>query len=161
MRKVIIILLLLISGKLFSQIDSAVANRFEKLKYSPEYSILNYDSIYLSEDTIEIVIKYNRNKIVTETLFKINQRKLSVNYYFVQDSLFFITTSENCPTKPELTCYSRYFIDGNKIAQQDQSSSKAISLGIVWTPKDLQEGLFCPDRFNNAFLVKYIWILLL
>lgn len=160
MRNVIFILLFLISGKLFSQIDSTVVNRFEKLQYSTEYLNLNYDSIYLSEDSTHITFKYNRKLITTETYFKINEKKLTVNYYFIRDSLFFITTSEICPTKPELTLDSRYFIYENKIAQQDHSSRRPVSLGIVRSLKDLKEEHFCPDSFSYDFLEKYIWILL-
>ena len=128
-------------------------------RYSPDYLHLKYDFIYINEDTVHITIKYNRNLTTAETYFTQSQRKLTVNFYFLKDSLFFITTSEICLTKPKLTCDSRYFISENKVTQQDHSSSKAISLGIIRSLKDLQEEHLCPDRFNYDFLEKYIWIL--
>lgn len=160
MRNPILIFALLLSGKLFSQIDSTIEKKFEQLRYSQEYLHLDYDFFYIKEDTIHITVKHNRKLTTTETYFKLSQRMLTVDFYYLKDSLFFITTSETCPTKPKLTCDSRYFIKENKIAQQDHSSSKAISLGVLRSLKEIQEEHFCPDRFDYDFLEKYIWRLL-
>lgn len=158
MHNPIFLLLLLLPCKIFSQIDSTVVNKFEKLRYSHDYLNPDYDFTYLNDDSANITIKYNKNLTVTETYFKLKERKLIVNFYFEKDSLFFITTSEICPTKAELTCDSRYFIVANKVVQQDHSSIKAISLGIPTSIKELQEAHTCPERFSYAFLEKYIWI---
>ena len=159
MVKILFILFLLISNSSYGQIDTAIINNFEWLNYSPDYLNLKYDSLDTKIDSAEVKIKHNPNVTIADNYFIQSKRLLIIKFYFKEGSLFFITTSETCPSKPNLTCETRYYIVANKIIQQDHLSSKVISLGIPLSLKEIQEQHYCPDRFDYDFLENYVWIL--
>lgn len=159
MVKFSFILLLLLSNSSYGQIDSAIVNNFEKLNYSPDYLNIKYDSLNTKIDSVEVKIRHNPNLVIADNYFIQSKRSLIIKFYFKESSLFFITTSETCPSKQNLTCESRYYIVANKIIQQDHFSTKVISLGIPLSLKEIQEEHYCPNRFEYDFLEKYIWIL--
>lgn len=159
MIRLLFIFLLFHSIRSSGQIDSALQEKFRLLPYSSEYSNLTYDSFTLSIDSIQVTVKYNSQKIITENIFTKSRRTLTITYYFKNDSLFYVETSEICPLKAELECNSNYFIANDTISQQGHSSKRQISHG-AYSLEEIAKAHFCPSRLDYVFLEKYIWILL-
>jgi hypothetical protein len=160
MTKFFSFLSLLLATNSNAQIDSAIINDFERLSRSPGYQNLNYEYFETKIDSVKVSINYNPNLASVQNYFMQSGRSLSINFYFKKGSLFFITTSQECPAKPDLLYVSRYYIVENKISQEEHSSSRPIALGIPLSKKDLQERHYCPNIFHYDFLEKYILILL-
>lgn len=155
MAKFFSILFTLLTGSAYTQIDSSIVNSFERLSYSLSTQNLEYNVIYTGIDSIQIEIKRNPDVIITNSYFFQSKRSIVINYYFKNCDLYFITTSEVCPSKPGLTCKSRYYIVANAIDQQDHSSSK-----LYEGPRTFEEMAkehYCPERFDYDFLEKYVW----
>lgn len=160
MRNFRLVLLLLIANSSYGQINSDIRKIIDGLNYSPSYINLKFDPYKISVDTIRVEVKYNPSLIISESYFIESKRSVLIKYFFEDEQLRFITTSEVCPTKPKLTCFSNYYITKDTVNQKEHSSSREISLGVIRTMEEIQEDHFCPQRFEYGFLEKYIWILL-
>lgn len=129
--------------------------------YSSKYFNLKYDSFNIKLDSIKVVVKFNQNKIIVDNYFTKSKRSLNIQYYFSDTALFYIITSETCPSKPYLTCNSGYYVKANKVSQEQHSSSRQFPNGHgTISVKEIALIHFCPSRFDYSFISKYIWILL-
>jgi hypothetical protein len=159
MARFLFIFFLFFPHNSFGQIDSTLLDSLNRLIYSPDYLASKYDSFTVKIDSIEANVKYNPNEIIADNFFIKSKRSLIVRYYFKNATLFYITTSELCPSKPGLTYHSRYYIVADKINQEEHSSSKKTS-HAPQTFKEITEQHYCSSRFEYHILEKYVWALL-
>lgn len=157
MTRITLICLLFFCNNSFGQIDSNLSDSLNKITYSEGYQNLLYDSLNTMFDSVQVKFKFNQKVIKAECYFTTTNKKLLINYYLNDNVLFYVKTSQICPTKPELTCNSRYYIVTDSINQEEYSSDKKISHGIVQTLEEISKAHTCPDKFDNAFLRDYIF----
>jgi hypothetical protein len=156
MTRYFLIGLILFCKSSLAQIDKNISDSLTRLEYSENYQY--FDSLSIKLDSIEVKFKFNQKLIKAECYFTKSSRKLFIDYYLNNNRLFFVKTTQICPSKPELTCHSRYYIVADSINQAEYSSQKAISHGIR-SLEEITRQHTCLDKFDKYFLRNYIFTL--
>lgn len=157
--RLLLMFVLFNSEMVVAQSDTMLSNEASNLVYLSEKFPL-FDSFNLKLDSIYVNVKFNSSRIITNNFFKNTGRSISIEYFYINDSIRYIKTSEKNFSRPDLDYFSHYYLQNDTLLEDDHGSSRSVQLGMSYTLDELKKIHSFPNRIEYVFLNKYVFILL-